>query len=60
MPDLTLNELRSLCPGEGAFSTVYKVQRISDGQEYALKKVRIIRHSLSYGTHQHFTWGQQN
>ena len=26
--------------GEGAFSTVYKVKRISDGQEYALKKVR--------------------
>lgn len=25
--------------GEGAFSTVYKVKRISDGQEYALKKV---------------------
>ena len=26
-------------PGEGAFSTVFKVKRISDGQEYALKKV---------------------
>ena len=26
--------------GEGAFSTVFKVKRISDGQEYALKKVR--------------------
>jgi len=25
--------------GEGAFSTVYKVKRISDGNEYALKKV---------------------
>jgi len=27
--------------GEGAFSTVYKVKRISDGQEYALKKVKM-------------------
>lgn len=25
--------------GEGAFSNVYKVKRISDGKEYALKKV---------------------
>merc|ERR1712223_918464 len=31
--------LKSL--GEGAFSTVYKVKRISDGQEYALKKVKM-------------------
>lgn len=27
--------------GEGAYSVVYKVRRISDGQEYALKKVRM-------------------
>ncbi len=26
--------------GEGAFSEVYKVRRLSDGLEYALKKVR--------------------
>ena len=25
--------------GDGAYSTVYKVKRISDGQVYALKKV---------------------
>jgi serine/threonine protein kinase len=25
--------------GEGAYSQVYKVKRISDGKEYALKKV---------------------
>lgn len=29
--------------GEGAYSTVYKVQRISDGKIYALKKVRVAR-----------------
>merc|ERR1712072_922788 len=27
--------------GEGAFSTVYSVKRISDGQMYALKKVKM-------------------
>jgi len=27
--------------GEGAFSTVYKVKRLSDGLEYALKKVKL-------------------
>jgi len=27
--------------GEGAFSSVYKVKRISDGQEYAMKKVKM-------------------
>jgi len=25
--------------GDGAYSTVYKVRRLSDGKEYALKKV---------------------
>ena len=28
--------------GEGAYSTVYKVRRLQDGQEYALKKVRML------------------
>lgn len=27
--------------GEGAFSVVYRVRRISDGLEYALKKVHL-------------------
>ena len=27
--------------GEGAYSIVYRVKRNSDGQEYALKKVRM-------------------
>jgi len=27
--------------GEGAFSNVYKVRRIADGHEYALKQVTI-------------------
>ena len=34
--------------GEGAFSTVYRVKRLSDGQEYALKKVRINKNELSF------------
>jgi NIMA (never in mitosis gene a)-related kinase len=28
--------------GEGAFSAVYKVKRKEDGQEYALKKMKIM------------------
>ena len=28
--------------GEGAYSTVYLARRIEDGQEYALKKVKIM------------------
>jgi len=28
--------------GEGSFSSVWRVKRISDGQEYALKKVRLL------------------
>lgn len=27
--------------GEGAYSTVYRVKRLSDNQEYALKKVKM-------------------
>ena len=29
--------------GEGAYSTVYKVRRVSDGKDYALKKVKLIK-----------------
>lgn len=32
--------------GEGAFSIVYKVKRLSDNMEYALKKVRLSNLSL--------------
>lgn len=28
--------------GEGTFSSVFKVRRISDGQEYALKKIKML------------------
>lgn len=28
--------------GKGSYSSVYKVKRISDGKEYALKKVRLL------------------
>ena len=28
--------------GEGAYSSVYKVRRINDGNEYALKKVKLV------------------
>jgi len=28
--------------GEGAYSSVYKVRRLNDGLEYALKKVRML------------------
>lgn len=31
--------------GQGAFSVVYKVQRKEDGQEYAMKKMRIMSFS---------------
>lgn len=32
-----------LCPiGDGAYSEVYKVKRLSDGMQYALKKVSSI------------------
>ena len=29
--------------GEGAYSTVYRVKRISDGAEYAMKKVKMVK-----------------
>ena len=29
--------------GEGAFSTVYKVRRVVDGQDYALKRVKMLK-----------------
>ena len=32
----------SLNTGEGAYSSVYKVRRITDSREYALKKVKLI------------------
>ena len=32
--------------GEGAYSSVYKVKRISDNQLYALKKVRMLNLSV--------------
>jgi NIMA (never in mitosis gene a)-related kinase len=34
-----LGMLFLLILGEGAYSTVYKVKRITDGREYAIKKV---------------------
>lgn len=39
----TLNSFMPLAKlGEGTFSSVYKVKRISDGGLYALKKVHLI------------------
>lgn len=29
-------------PGEGAYSVVYKVKRVTDGEEYALKKIKLL------------------
>ena len=38
---MSMKDFQIICKlGEGAFSIVYKVKRISDGMEYALKKVR--------------------
>lgn len=28
--------------GEGAYSAVYKVRRVTDGEEYALKRVKLL------------------
>jgi serine/threonine protein kinase len=40
---ISLNLLNSnlIIIGEGAFSTVFKVRRLSDSKEYALKKVSV-------------------
>ena len=37
----------SHCLGDGAYSEVYKVRRASDGQVYALKKVRSLNHLIT-------------
>jgi serine/threonine protein kinase len=37
--NFTLFQQTDFLLGEGAFSTVFKARRISDGKEYALKKV---------------------
>ena len=34
--------VRALKLGEGAYSSVYKVRRLVDNQEYALKKVKLM------------------
>ena len=40
---MSLNDFQILTKlGEGAYSSVYKVKRITDGGEYALKKVRML------------------
>jgi len=31
-----------MCIGEGSYSSVYHVKRLSDGCEYALKKVKLV------------------
>ena len=38
-----LGRWHHLTGGEGAFSTVYKVKRITDGKEYALKRVKMLK-----------------
>ncbi len=40
---MSLNNFQTLGKlGEGAYSSVYKVRRLTDGNEYALKKVRML------------------
>ena len=39
---MSLNDFEKLTLiGTGSYSSVYKVQRIADGKEYALKKVKM-------------------
>lgn len=40
---MSRNWVESVYAGEGAFSTVYKVRRLTDGQQYALKRVKILK-----------------
>ena len=38
-----MNDFQIFCKlGEGAYSTVYKVKRLIDGNIYALKKVKLL------------------
>ena len=40
---MSLNDFQILGKlGEGAYSSVYRVKRLTDGNEYALKKVRMM------------------
>jgi len=36
-----LNKIIEYVLGDGAYSQVYKVRRLKDGQAYALKKVKL-------------------
>ena len=38
-----ISRFYNVCAGEGAYSSVYKVRRLNDGNEYALKKVRMLK-----------------
>ena len=40
--------------GDGSFSQVYKVKRISDGEEYALKKVSVKFHGRIWDADSYF------
>lgn len=35
-------DLAKCCKGDGSYSCVYKVRRLEDSQEYALKKVKMM------------------
>ena len=50
-PPTTMRDFRPVCKiGEGSFSSVYKVERISDGCSYALKKVYSEPMQIKIGT----------